>query len=299
MSATASIKNTMPRCTVDVNMRTLITGANGMLARAAAEYCRSIGDDVTASSRQDLDIADIDSVRMAFTDTRPEIVLNCAAYTNVDGAETHIETAYKANAIGPENLALICDEFGVKLVTVSTDYVFDGEKGEPYIDTDRPNPLGVYAASKFEGEKRVAAANTDAIIVRSGWIYGKGGTNFLSVMPELLAIGKQLNVISDNFGTPTSAKDLARRMREIGESSVRGIVHVTNAGNGTSNFGYGQKVCEIGGFDPMLVKGVPCSELKRPAPRPIDSRLRSTDLSMFELEPLQDWESALREFLQN
>jgi len=278
-------------------MRTLITGANGMLAGAAAEHCRLICDDVSTLSRQELDISDIEAVRRVFASTRPEIVLNCAAYTNVDGAESNLEMAYKANALGPENLAIVCREKGAKLVTVSTDYVFDGEKGEPYIDTDRPNPIGVYAASKFEGENRVAAANSDAIVVRSGWIYGKGGTNFLSVMPKLLSEGKQLSVISDNFGTPTSAKDLAVRMREIAGTSLRGIVHITNSGNGTSNFGYGQKVCEIGGFDAKLVIGVPCAELKRPAPRPMDSRLRSTDLSIFGLEPLRKWETALREFV--
>lgn len=279
-------------------MRTLITGANGMLARAANEYCRSIGDDVTAYSRQELDIADINAVKRVFTETRPEIVLNCAAYTNVDGAETNIETAFQANAVGPENLAIVCREIGAKLVTVSTDYVFDGEKREPYIDTDTPNPLGVYAASKFEGEKLVAAANGDAIIVRSGWIYGIGGTNFLSVMPSLLSDGKHIKVISDNFGTPTSAKDLARRMREIAATDIRGIIHITNSGDGTSNLGYAEKVVEILGLETDLVEGVPCAELKRPAPRPYDSRLASTDLSRHGVEPLQDWESALGEFLR-
>lgn len=269
-----------------------------MLARAAIEYCRSIGDDVTAYSRQELDIADINAVRRVFTETRPEIVLNCAAYTNVDGAETNIETAFQANAVGPENLAFVCREIGAKLVTVSTDYVFDGEKREPYIDTDTPNPLGVYAASKFEGEKLVAAANGDAIIVRSGWIYGIGGTNFLSVMPSLLSDGKRIKVISDNFGTPTSAKDLARRMREIAATDIRGIIHITNSGDGTSNLGYAEKVVEILGLETDLVEGVPCAELERPAPRPYDSRLASTDLSRHGVEPLQDWESALGEFLR-
>lgn len=278
-------------------MRTLITGANGMLARAANEYCRSIGDDVVAYSRQELDIADVNAVRRVLSESRPEIVLNCAAYTNVDGAETNTETAFQANAVGPENLAIVCREFDAKLVTVSTDYVFDGEKREPYVDSDMPNPLGVYAASKFEGEKRVAAVNSDAIIVRSGWIYGNGGTNFLSVMANLLAEGKSISVIEDNFGTPTSAKDLAQRMREVAATEVRGIIHITNAGKGTSNLGYAQKVCEIAGYDAELVKGVPCAELQRPAPRPYDSRLRSTDLSDFGLAPLQGWESALSEFL--
>lgn len=278
-------------------MKTLITGANGMLARAAANYCNSIGDDVGTFTRQQLDIADLDAVRSSFAEMKPDIVLNCAAYTNVDGAESNVETAFQANAVGPENLAVACREFNTKLVTVSTDYVFDGEKGEPYVDTDIPNPLGVYAASKYEGEKRVAAVNSDAIIVRSGWIYGKGGTNFLSVMANLLSEGKSISVIEDNFGTPTSAKDLAQRMRQVAATDVRGIIHITNTGNGTSNLGYAQKVCEIAGFDPNLVKGVPCAELQRPAPRPYDSRLASTDLSDFGLSPLQGWESALSEFL--
>ncbi len=268
-----------------------------MLARAAIAYCQSVGDEILALTREDLDISDRDSISGVFAEWKPNIVLNCAAYTNVDGAETNVDLSLQANAVGPENLAVVSREFGAKLVTVSTDYVFDGEKGEPYVDTDLPNPLGVYAASKYEGEKRVAAINPDAIVVRSGWIYGDGGTNFLSVMPNLLADGKQISVISDNFGTPTSAKDLAARMREIAATDIRGVIHITNSGDGTSNLGYGQKVCEFGGFDADLVRGVRCAELQRPAPRPMDSRLRSTDLSQFGLAPLKDWESALKEFV--
>lgn len=278
-------------------MKILITGANGMLARAAADYCNYIGDAIVALSRQDLDIADIDAVRSKFAELGPEIVLNCAAYTNVDSAESNVDLAYQANSIGPENLAIVCREFGSKLVTVSTDYVFDGEKGEPYVDLDEPRPLGIYAESKYDGEKRVSAANSAAVIVRSGWIYGNGGTNFLSVMPRLLADGKQIRVISDNLGTPTSAKDLAHRMREVAGTKIKGIIHITNAGEGTSNLGYAQKVCEIGGFDADLVRGVPSVELQRPAPRPMDSRLRSSDLTEYGLEPLQSWETALRQFV--
>jgi dTDP-4-dehydrorhamnose reductase len=278
-------------------MKTLITGANGMLARAAADYCNHIGDDIVALSRQDLDLDDIDAVSSKFAEQGPEIILNCAAYTNVDGAESNVDLAYQANSIGPENLAIVCREFGSKLVTVSTDYVFDGEKGEPYVDLDEPRPLGIYAESKYDGEKRVSAANSAAVIVRSGWIYGNGGTNFLSVMPRLLADGKQIRVISDNLGTPTSAKDLAHRMREVAGTKIKGIIHITNAGEGTSNLGYAQKVCEIGGFDADLVRGVPSVELQRPAPRPMDSRLRSSDLTEYGLEPLQSWETALRQFV--
>jgi dTDP-4-dehydrorhamnose reductase len=278
-------------------MSVLITGANGMLARAAATHCRSLGDDVVALTHSDLDISDRDEVFSTFERILPTIVLNCAAYTNVDGAEANVEQCYAANATGVENLAAASREFGAVFVTVSTDYVFDGERDGFYSEGDVPNPLGVYAKSKYEGELRSAAANPDAIIARSGWIYGRFGTNFLSVMRDLLASGKEITAIADSFGTPTYASDLAVRLRELAEWKGKGVFHVANDGPGTSFFEFAGAVATIGGFDPGLIRPVSKDSLDRPAPRPVNSRLASVRLGQLGLQPLRDWKDALSEHL--
>ena len=280
-------------------MKVLITGANGMVARAAIAYCLSIGDDVTALTRSEMDISDRAAVDEVFGKIRPDIVINCAAYTDVDGAESNAPLAYMANADGVENLAAVCAETKTVFVTISTDFVFDGENSGFYLPDDKPNPQGVYAKSKLEGEIRAATANPRSIIVRSGWIYGSGGTNFLSVMHKLLGDGKRIKAIGDSFGTPTNADDLARRLRELAAANASGIFHVTNTGNGVSYFGFAEKVCEFEGFDSELLEPVNNNDLKRPAPRPTSSKLGGSDQSNLGLKPMPDWTDALQRFLKN
>lgn len=277
-------------------MKILITGANGMVAREAIEYCLSIGDEVSARTRQELDISDLKAVSETFGREKFDAVLNCAAYTDVDGAETNKELCYKANAIGVENLTLAAKQIDSAFVTISTDYVFDGLNTDFYTQKDTPNPKGVYAQSKLEGEIRARNAYARSIIVRSGWIYGAGGTNFLSVMGNLLAEGKSIKAISDSYGTPTFATDLARRLRELAELDLPCIFHVTNSGAGASYLEFAQKVCEIGGFDENLIEPVSFADLKRPAPRPQSSKLACLFSEKFGLEPLRNWEDALKEF---
>jgi dTDP-4-dehydrorhamnose reductase len=278
-------------------MAVLITGANGMVARAAAKYCRTRGDDVAALTHGELEIADPESVSAAFERIRPSIVLNAAAYTDVDGAETHIKECYAANSDGPENLAAASKEFGAVFVTISTDYVFDGERDGFYVEDDEPNPQSVYARSKYEGELRSVAANPDTVIVRSGWIYGQGGTNFLSQIPKLLAGGKKITAITDSFGTPTYAFDLAVRLRELAEVNAKGIFHVTNQGSGTSFFEFARTVADLNGSGPDLIEPVSKDSLARPAPRPVNSRLATRRGGEFGLEPLRDWKASLSEYI--
>lgn len=275
-------------------MKILITGANGMVAQATAEYCRSIGDDVVTLTRAELDISNIQNVRSAAGEHRPDAIINCAAYTNVDGAESEPERAYAANVTGVENLAKTAKEFGAVFVTISTDYVFDGTNVGFYSEDDEPNPQGVYARTKRDGELTALNANERSIVVRSGWIYGKGGTNFLSVMADLLRDGKRIKAIRDSFGTPTFAGDLAKRLRELAQLDEPGIFHVTNSGPGTSYLGFAEAVCEIGGFDATLIESVSKDELLRPAPRPASSKLASLRCEEFGLAPMPDWEDALR-----
>ncbi len=278
-------------------MKILITGANGMVARSAVKYCSSIGDEVIALTRADLDIGNRDEVFASIGSLRPDAVLNCAAYTNVDGAEADKASCFKANADGVENLANACKAVNSRFVTISTDYVFDGLNAGFYTQRDTPNPQGVYGKSKREGEIRAGYAYARSIIVRSGWIYGIGGTNFLSVMSEMLSDGKSIQAIGDSYGTPTFANDLARRLRELAEADLPGTYHVTNSGPGSSYLEFAEKVCEIGGFDPALLQPTSKDNLKRPAPRPVSSKLACLLSERLGFAPLQNWEDALREFL--
>ena len=280
-------------------MRVLITGANGTVAQAAIEHCRNIGDEVFAYTRQDLDIADRGKVLETLARDKPEAIINCAAYTDVDGAETNQEICYKANISGVENLASASKKINSAFVTVSTDYVFDGTKGDFYTQKDTPNPQGIYAKTKLEGEE--AAKNTYArsIIVRTGWIYGNSGTNFLSVMHKLLADGKNIKAISDSYGTPTYANDLAVRLRELAMLDLPCIYHVSNDGEGVSFVEFAEKICEIKGYDSKLIESVSANDLKRPAPRPVDSRLKCLFSEKFGLRPLPNWDNALKKFLNN
>ncbi len=280
-------------------MKVLITGANGMVAKAAIEYCKSIGDEVLPVTRQELDISDQSLVFDLFEREQPEAVLNCAAYTDVDGAETNEEICFQANAFGVENLALGSKRIDSAFVTISTDYVFDGAKTDFYTQRDTPNPLkSVYSKSKLEGEHLARNAYSRSIIVRSGWIYGVGGTNFLSVMHKFLADGKRIKAIYDSYGTPTFANDLAKRLRELATLDLPGIFHAVNSGTGTSYEGFARKVCEIMGFDTNLLESVSSDTLKRPAPRPQSSKLKCLFSEKFGLAPLPDWENALTEFLK-
>jgi len=279
-------------------MKILITGANGMVAKATIDYCRSIGDEVVALTRQELDITDAEQVEATFLREKFEAVINCAAYTDVDGAETNQETCYRANAVAVENLALASRKIDAAFVTISTDYVFDGAKSDFYTQRDTPNPQGVYAQSKLEGEILARNAYARSIIVRSGWIYGAGGTNFLSVVDKLLAEGKRIKSISDSYGTPTFAKDLASRLRELAELDLPAVYHATNAGSGISYLGFAEKICEIKGFDRNLIESVSVNDLKRSAPRPVSSKLACLFAEKFGLPPLRNWEKALEEYLK-
>jgi len=268
-----------------------------MVARATAEHCRSLGDEVFALTRAEMDIADITSVRSSVSDLRPDAIINCAAYTNVDGAESESQKAYAANVLGVENLALAACEVDSRFVTISTDYVFDGSKSGFYTQRDTARPQGVYAVTKRQGEIAAMQSNGRSIVVRTGWIYGEGGTNFLSVMHHLMAEGKSVKAITDSFGTPTFAGDLALRLRELAELDLPAVFHVTNSGPGTSYFGFAEKVCEIGGWDPSLIVTVSKEDLKRPAPRPASSKISCLFSERLGLRSMPDWEDGIRRFL--
>ncbi|HTK37206.1 MAG TPA: dTDP-4-dehydrorhamnose reductase [Pyrinomonadaceae bacterium] len=279
-------------------MKIIITGAKGMVAQAAIDHCGSIGDEVFGLARQELNIADRDVVLEKLTEIKPDAVINCAAFTDVDGAESTETSCYAANSDGVENLAVACRKIDAAFVTISTDYVFDGANSGLYTQRQTPNPQGVYARSKLEGEIRARNAYARSIVIRSGWIYGPGGNNFLSVMHNLLAEGKSIKAIADAYGTPTYAVDLARRLRELVELDMPCIFHVTNSGAGTSYLGFAEAVCEVGSFDRHLLQSVSKDDLKRPAPRPASSKLACLFSERFGLDPLPEWKDSLERFLE-
>jgi dTDP-4-dehydrorhamnose reductase len=278
-------------------MKIAVTGANGMVARAVIAHCRGIGDEVVAYTREDLDIGDGENVLSRITGDAPDALINCAAFTNVDAAESDVEACRAANTYGVENLAKACRAANAGFVTISTDYVFDGANLGFYTQKDTPEPRGIYAVSKYEGELLAQRAYARTIVVRSGWIYGSGGTNFLSIIPTLLKEGRSIKAISDAYGTPTYAADLAARLRELAELDLPCVFQVVNSGEGTSYYGFAEAACELGGFDASLVEAVSAAGLERPAPRPTSSKMRCIMSPALGLEPMPDWRDALARFI--
>ena len=278
-------------------MRILVTGAGGLVGRALTEHCLAQGDDVTALDHRALDISDAQSVQRVIGETRPDVVINCAAWTDVDACESDPDRAERANARGPELLALSCREFDSLPITISTDYVFAGTKQGFYTQDDEPNPISVYGRSKLAGEQRAQAASPRTIVVRSGYIFGAGGKNFLCTFLDRARRGEKLKAISDMTGTPTYARDLAAQLRRLSELEVPGIYHVVNSGEGASFETFVRAGLRLANLGETMVQSVSLTELNRPAPRPRNSRLRCLRSEGIGLAPLPDWRDALGDFI--
>lgn len=277
-------------------MKVLITGAAGMVGRALREFCEQSGDAVYAFDRQALDITDSEKVLQAVSSTLPEAVINCAAWTDVDGCESDVDRAFAVNARGPENLAVASRVENAVFITISTDYVFDGTKEGFYTQEDRPNPQSVYGRAKLEGEQRAREANERSIIVRSGFIFGRGGKNFLSKVIERGRSGEIINAICDAYGTPTYSLDLARRLRELARLDHPGVYHIANSGDGASYSEFAREALLSANLGDRQIQEVLSETLSRPAPRPQNSRLRCIYSESLGLAPLPDWHDALRRF---
>lgn len=266
-----------------------------MVGRAVTDYCASLGDTVSGYTHQTLDITDEATVRAAFEAERPEVVFNCAAWTNVDGCEGDAPRAYSVNADGPRILAAEGRRIGASLVTISTDYVFDGAKDGFYTQRDDPHPISVYGEAKLEGERRAQSANARTIVIRTGWIFGAGGPNFLSQVIDLARRGTRLRAIHDAYGTPTYAKDLAKRLRLLAELDLPGIYHVVNSGEGASYEEFTRAALAFAGCE-AEIESISMDSIDRPAPRPRNSRLRCLISEAIGLDRLPPWQDSLRDF---
>ena len=283
----------------------LLTGANGQLGRAIRQV---YGDEVTfintdafASDGIDvLDISDLEAVRLAIKEKQPDVIINCAAMTNVDGCETDLDGAYKANAIGPRNLAIGCEEAGIKLVHVSTDYVFDGKERErPYTEFDAPAPLSAYGRTKLAGEEFVKAFCKRYFIFRTAWLYGDG-KNFIKTMLSLSETHDTLSVVCDQKGSPTSAKELARLIAKLEPTCEFGIYHATCEGD-TNWADFTEEIMRLAGKD-VKVNHVTSEEYKKMNPnsadRPHYSILENYMLSLVSDYKMADWHDALKEYFE-
>ena len=275
----------------------LVTGAGGMVGRAVSEYCKSRGDEVFAYDHKDLDITSADLVGREVARVEPDSVINCAAWTDVDGCERDPARAQAANADGPESLAKASRDVDAVFVTISTDYVFDGEKDGFYTQDDEPNPRSVYGVCKLAGERQAQRAYARTIVVRSGFIFGQGGRNFLSTVADRLRRQEQVGAIADAWGTPTYAAHLAARLRELVLLDLPGTYHVVNSGEGAAYDEFARAVAQELGKDQSLVQSIMSSTLDRPAPRPRNSRLRCLISEERGLLPLPPWRDAVRQFL--
>ena len=281
----------------------LITGAGGLVGKASVAHCLANGDEVVACARQPidngktLDIGDAHQVESMIARERPDAVINCAAWTDVDGCESDPERAERDNALGPENLARACREAGAVFLTISTDYVFDGLKDGFYTQRDEPRPLSVYGRFKLEGERRSQVACARSIVVRTGYIFGPGGRNFLSTVVDRVKRGDKLKAIGDCWGTPTYGRDLAVRLRELVELDLPGVFHVVSSGEGATFETFTHEALKLAGCEPGLVESVTMNELVRPAPRPRNSKLRCLLSEGLGLSPLPRWTEGLAHFV--
>ncbi len=268
-------------------MKVLVTGANGMLGQDLCPMLEDEGFDVVETDIHNLDITDLKCVETVLKSEKPDYVIHCAAYTNVDKAEEDKETAYKINVTGTKNISDTCKQLNITLVYISTDYVFDGTKKEKYLPTDEPNPQSVYGQTKLDGEKAVQNCEK-YYITRTSWLYGHHGKNFVETMISLK--DKDLKVVDDQVGCPTWTVELANGIiKIITENLPYGIYHVCGSGK-TSWYGFAKKVFELGGYKVNLN---PCTtqEFPRPAKRPAYSVMENNKIC-------RNWETALKEYME-
>jgi dTDP-4-dehydrorhamnose reductase len=284
-------------------MKVFIAGANGMLAHDLAAMLAERGHEVLKGARPEFDIIDINSVQKTIEVLRPDVVVNCAAYTAVDSAEKERELAFKINGEGPANLATVASEVGSVLVHISTDFVFDGKKNTPYNESDPTGPVNVYGESKLAGEINAQKILPGSLIVRTSWLYGLQGPNFVKTMIGLLSERESVDVVVDQVGCPTYTVDLASAVASLVEAGCKGIFHFSNEGI-ASWYDFAYEIIEIlkskgtrlklKALRPVLTKKFP-----RPAPRPSYSVLDKTKYREAISSDIPHWRDALKRFLDS
>ncbi len=276
----------------------LVLGAGGMLGRAVVQVLDRAFPGTVSATRAEVDVTDRFRLESELERLRPDVVINCAAYTDVDGCETDPGMARRVNVEGAENAASAASAAGCPIVHISTDFVFDGRKSAPYTEEDAPAPLSEYGRSKRAGEERVAAVAADHLIVRTSWSYGAGRAHFVDAIRSRAANGGPLKVVDDQFGSPTYVVDLARALYHLILREARGLVHFANAGI-CSRHDMAGLILRTCGFHDVPLVPIPTSDAGRIAVRPSYSALDTSRYTRLTGETPRPWQEALIEYLRD
>ncbi len=289
-------------------MKIMITGCYGQLGNELISILKSGKSEIGAMPEKlkgaeilpvdvdSLDIADCEKVKAFVLENRPDVIINCAAMTNVDGCESDYVTAFKVNAMGVRNLSIAAKEVGAKLIHVSTDYVFEGNGTRPYVEWDLVNPQSAYGASKALGEKYALTFNDKSFVVRTSWLYGYIGKNFVKTVRRVIRERGGITVVNDQRGNPTNANDLAHHLLKLALTEEYGIYHCTGEGECTW-FDFAKKIAELSGFGDV-VKPCTSDEFPTPTKRPAYSSLRNLALECTIGNEMRNWEDAIEEYIK-
>ncbi|WP_297899006.1 dTDP-4-dehydrorhamnose reductase [Methanobrevibacter sp.] len=278
-------------------MKILITGYNGMLGSDLVETLKNENKhDLILTDVEELDITNFDEVIKVFKNEKPEIVINVAAYTDVDGCETNQDLAYNVNSIGPKNLAIASNEINAKLLHISTDYVFSGEESKPYKEEDGIGPKSYYGKTKLQGELFIKENMEEYFIIRTAWLYGFNGKNFVKTMLELSKNNNKITVVNDQYGSPTFAKDLSKSISEIIKTDKYGVYHVTNSDSCTW-YEFAKQIFELANIDVNVIP-VTTKEYPTPAERPKYSVLSNEKWENNGFKKLRSYKDALKSYIE-
>lgn len=277
-------------------MKVLVTGANGQLGYDVVKELQKRNIECFGATRQDFDIVDFEATEKFITNYMPDAVVHCAAYTDVDKAEDEQGVCYLVNASATENIAEICKKINAKMLYISTDYVFDGTKEGFYEVDDMPNPINVYGKTKLLGEQAVQKTLDKYFIVRISWVFGEHGNNFVKTMLRLGKERKEINVVADQYGSPTYTADLAPLLIEMIQTEKYGVYHATNKGVCTWAE-FAEEIFKIAGID-VKVNHITIAEYPTRAKRPLNSRLSKEKIINNKFIIIRAWEKALREFIE-
>lgn len=282
-------------------MKVLVTGAQGQLGHDVINIFREAGHEVIPCSRRELDVTNLNQCQQVISLQRPDCILHCAAYTAVDAAETDTDGAYLINALGTRNVAVSAEKVGAKLIYISTDYVFSGIDEGAYHEYDRTDPRTIYGKSKLAGEQMVKDFSTNWFIVRTSWVYGLQGNNFVKTMLRLGQEKPLLQVVNDQKGSPTSTVDLAKFLLQLSATEKYGIYHASNSGSCTW-YEFTKAIFE-NAEEQLGIKIIaslePCTtaQFPRPAPRPANSVLDHLSIRLNEFDDLPHWTEGLKQFI--
>lgn len=276
-------------------MKVLVFGARGMLGKDLVPAL-SVKHQVLARDIEDLNIADQQRVQKEIETLRPQVVVNAAAYTDVDGCEAKRELAFSVNAEGARNIAAGCTVSNAKMIHLSTDYVFDGTSPAPYREEDSPNPLNVYGASKLQGERQIREVLENHLIIRTAWLFGRHGKNFVDTILRLATQQEELRVVNDQRGAPTFTKDLSWAIEKLLEKEAKGILHITNSGSCTW-FEFAHQILKEKNIDNGSIVPISSAALTRPAKRPANSVLDCHRFENLVGQKMRTWEETLKEYL--